>query len=147
MILLDTNIVSQFIRLNAASKAPRLVAFVTQTLLTEGLSISSVTQFELRRGIEELVRRGEARTKLVNYEKFLERVMVYDFDGVAADVASRLWAEGRSKKPALVFTDADLMIAATAASFGHEFATSESGLVEGLAKLAFPVPVRHVAAE
>lgn len=94
------------------------------------------------------MRRGQGRRKLVNYEKFIERVQVLGLDAAVGEgwnLAARLWAEGRSKGRA--FTDADLLIAATAAFHGHEFATSEVGLVEGLAQLSLPVPVRLVPLE
>lgn len=114
------------------------------------MAISHVTQFELRRGIEELVRRGEGRRKLVSFEKFMERAQVLGLDagsGEGWNLAARLWAGGRSQKPARVFADADLLIAATAAFHGHEFATSEVGLAEGLMQLAFPVAVHLVPIE
>ena len=149
-MLLDTNIVSAFLRRDAQKQAPRLFEFIATVLSAEGLAISYVTQFELRRGIEELIGRGEGRRKLVAFEKFMERVQVLGLDGASGEgwnLAARLWAEGRSLKPALVLTDADLLIAATAGFHGHEFATCEVGLVEGLQRLAFPVAVRLVPME
>jgi len=80
----------------------------------------------------------------------MERVDVLGLDaafGEGWNFAARLWAEGRSKSPARVFTDADLLIAPTAAFHGHEFATCEIGLVEGLRQLTFPVAVRLVPME
>jgi len=148
VMLLDTNIVSAFIRREAQKRTPKLYEFVRAQLATEGLAIAFVTQFELRRGMEELVRRGEGRRKLVNFEKFMERVQVLGLDGAMGEgwnLAARLWAEGRSK--GRVFTDADLFIAATAAFHGQEFATSEVGLAEGLLQLAFLAPVRFVPVE
>jgi len=67
--------------------------------------------------------------------------------GEGWNVAARLWAQGRSQKAARVFYDADLLIAATAAFHGHEFATSQVGLAEGLRQLAFPVAVHLVPIE
>jgi predicted nucleic acid-binding protein len=147
-MLLDTNIVSAFLRHDVQKKTPKLFEFVTAQLSVEGLAISHVTQFELRRGIEELVRRGEGRHKLVDFEKFMERVQVLGLDAAVGEgwnLAARLWAEGRSK--GRVFTDADLLIAATAAFHGQDFATSEVGLVEGLRELALPVAVHLVPME
>jgi predicted nucleic acid-binding protein len=118
--------------------------------MADGLAVSFVTQFELRRGIEELVRRGEGRRKLVAFEKFIERVQTLGLDGSSGegwDVASRLWAEARTVKPAVVFTEADLLIAATAAFHGHELVTAEVGLAENLKKVSFPVGVRLVPME
>ncbi len=78
-------------------------------------------------GQHELVLRGEGRRRLVTFEKFMERVQVLGLDGARARA-----------KPARVFSDADLLIAATAAFHGQEFATSEVNLAEGLRQLAFP---------
>ena len=149
-MLLDTNIVSAFLRRDAQKRTPHLFQFAADQLSIAGLAISHVTEFELRRGIEELVRRGEGRHKLVSFEKFMDRVQVLGLDadgGEGWKLAARLWADGRSQKPARVFADADLLIAATAAFHGHEFATSEVGLAEGLKLLAFPVAVHLVPIE
>ena len=150
MMLLDTNIVSAFLHRDASKKTPKLFAFVTGRLLTDGLAISHVTQFELRRGIEELVRRGEGRRMLVAFEKFMERVQLLGLDagwGEGWNLAARLWAEGRSQKPALKLTDADLLIAATAAFHSHELATADAKLAEGLKRISFPVTVSLVPME
>jgi predicted nucleic acid-binding protein len=97
MMLVDTNIVSTFLRRDAATRTPRLFEFVSFLLAGEGLSISYVTQFELRRGVESLVRRGEGRRKLVTLEKFLERVEILGLDtGGGWNLAARLWADGRA---------------------------------------------------
>jgi predicted nucleic acid-binding protein len=57
-MILDTNIVSAFLKRDAIARTPKLVEFVESQLLREGLVISFVTQFEIRRGIEELRRDG-----------------------------------------------------------------------------------------
>ena len=72
MTLIDTNIVSAYLKREAEERYPRLFATVTDLLATEGLSISFVTRYELRRGIEKLLRRGEGRRKLVALEKILD---------------------------------------------------------------------------
>lgn len=147
-MLLDTNLVSAFLQRDGATRAPKAFAFVTEQLAAEGLAIAFVTQFELRRGIEALVRRGQGTRKLVSFEKFMERVQVLGLDGAGGEgwnIAAQLWAEGRSK--GRVFSDADLLIAATAAFNGQELATAEVGLAEGLAQLSFPVAVRLVRME
>lgn len=72
----------------------------------------------------------------------MERVQVLGLDAAVGEgwnLAARLWAEGQSLSPARVFTDADLLIAATAAFHGQELATSEVGLAEGLRQLALTV--------
>jgi predicted nucleic acid-binding protein len=140
--------VSAFIHRDAETRTPKLFELVRTQLAAEAMAIAFVTQFELRRGIERLVLRDEGRRKLVNFEKFMERVTVLGLDGAAGEgwnLAARLWAEGSSKGRS--FTDADLLIAATAAFHAHELATSDVGLAESLAKIAFPVAVRLVPVE
>jgi predicted nucleic acid-binding protein len=139
-----------FLERRGADETPKLFEFIRNHLAVDGLAISYVTQFELRRGIEDLVRRGEGRRKLVAFEKFMERVQVLGLDaggGEGWNLAAQFWAQGRAQKPAVVLADADLLIAATAALHGHEFATAEVGLADGLRKLAFPVPLRLVPME
>ena len=149
-MVLDTNLVSAFLKRDAEKRTPKLFEFVAGQLAAEGLAISFITQFELRRGIEELVRRGQGRRKLVDFEKFMDRVQVLGLDaamGEGWNLAARVWADGRVRKPARVFTDADLLSAVTAAFHGHEFATSDVGLAEGLRQLAFPVAVHLLAVD
>jgi len=61
MMLLDTNIVSAYLK----GQGTKLGEFVAEHLATEGLAISYVTQFELRRSFEKLVRQNQGRGKLV----------------------------------------------------------------------------------
>ncbi len=150
MKLLDTNLVSTFLKRDAPTKYPRLHRFVDKTIREEGLAISFVTQYECKRGIEQLVRQGQGRRKMVEFDKFLSRVEILGLDATGGrgwNLASRLWADGRAHKPALVFTDADLLVAATAAAHGRTFATADVGLAEGLQKIGFPVPIDLVASD
>src|SRR5687767_14645853 len=113
-MVLDTNIVTAFLKRDSQRRTPKLFGFVSAVLNADGLAISYVTQFELRRGIEELVRRGQGRRMLVDFEKFIERVQVLGLDAASGEgwnLAARVWAEGRSRKPARVFSDADLLCA------------------------------------
>ena len=149
MTLLDTNLVSAFLHPDAAMRSPEEYAFVSALVAGDGFAISYVTVFELRRGVEELRRRGEGRRKIVALEKFLDRVEVLGLDGAAGSgwtLAARLWADGRAKQPAIVFTDADLLIAATAANHGRPFVTSEARLADNLQRIGFPVEVHVVPA-
>jgi len=61
-MLLDTNVVSAFPKPDAEKRSPSLFAFVTEAIVVQSLTISSVTEFELRRGVEELVLRGKDRS-------------------------------------------------------------------------------------
>jgi predicted nucleic acid-binding protein len=150
MTLIDTNILSTYLKRDANTRCPRLFTTVTALLEEEGLSISFITRHELRRGVEELMRRGEGRRKLVELEKFLYRAEVLGLDSASGegwDLAARLWADGRAQRPAIVFEDADLFIAATAAFHGRNFATSDRGLVENLKKVRFPTVVHFIPSE
>jgi len=68
--------------------------------------------------------------------KFLDHCEILGLDGGGGwDHAAKLWARGRALKPSVVFTDADLLIAATASFHRHHFATSEAKLVKNLAAI------------
>jgi predicted nucleic acid-binding protein len=145
MSLVDTNVVSMFLHREVETRYPKLHQVVWDLILGEGLAISFVTLFELRRGIEDLIRRGQGRRKLVRLEKFLLSVEVLGLDSAGGggwNLAARFWADARAQKPAIVFSDADLLIAATAAFHGREFLTCEPGLADGLDRIGFPTGVR-----
>jgi hypothetical protein len=59
MSLVDSNVVSRFLHRDAEKRYPKLSELVWELILVDGLAISFVTQFELRRGVEDLVRRGQ----------------------------------------------------------------------------------------
>lgn len=130
-MLLDTNVVSAFLR----GKTPKIAEFVEFLLTTQNLTLSFVTQFELRRGVEDLVLRGEGRRRKVTLLKFLDSCDILGLDaggGAGWNHAAELWARARAHRPSIVFTDADLLIAATASFHGKTLVTSEKGLVANL---------------
>jgi len=131
-MLLDSNIVASFLKPTAEERLPKLCTFVNAVMATGNLAISTVTEFELRRGVEELTLQGQGRKRLVALLKFFERCEILSLDGGGWDLAAKLWAKGRTHKPAIVFTDADLLIAATASFHGRAFATSEKNLLTNL---------------
>lgn len=150
MKLFDTNLISAFLHREAPTRRPKLHAFVASTILREGLSMSFVTQYEVRRGLEDLARKGEGRRLRVSFEKLLARVDLLGLDtagGRGWDVAARLWAEGRALKPALVLSEGDLLVAATAVTHERTLFTADRGLREGLARLSLPIAVEWVPPE
>jgi hypothetical protein len=58
MIVFDTNLVSVWINPRDATRYPKAFAFVDELLVAQRLSISVMTQYELRRGVEKLLRQG-----------------------------------------------------------------------------------------
>jgi predicted nucleic acid-binding protein len=109
MILLDTGVLSIWLNTRERQEAPRLVAFVDDLIRSEGLSISYVSVYELRRGIEELQRKQQGQRKRVRLEKVLNTSDILGLDNhLGWDAAASLWADGRIQKPAVVIEDADL---------------------------------------
>lgn len=149
MTLVDTNLISRYLRREAETKHRPEHEFVDGLVESGRLAISFVTQFELRRGVEDLVLKGQGRRRLVDLEKFLDRVEVLGLDvgnGMGWNLAAQLWARARQQRPAIVFWEADLLIAVTAALHGRAFATSEARLVENLRRIEFPTETRVIAA-
>lgn len=133
---------SAFLLSRANERTPKLVAWVNERRSTEVIAVSFVTLFEVRRGLETVIQAGGGSRKLVAFEKFIDGVRVIGLDDPAGggwNLAARLWAAGTAigRK----FTDADLLIAATAAFHAEPFATSDKGLAEGLQQIKLPVPV------
>lgn len=139
MTLFDTNVVSAFLGSDARKRLPQLCALVEEALGTGTAAISHFTHFEVRRGVLDLVRRGQGRRKLVALNKFIAGVDVLGLDLLGGwSVAAEHWAKLHAHKPAINLTDGDLLIATTAALHGHAFATSEGRLVENLRQIDFP---------
>lgn len=112
-----------------------MIAFVEPLVARERPSISYVTRYELRRGVEVLRTRGEGAKKAVRLTKFLEVCEVLGLDGHAGEgwnLAARLWVKLKSHKPSLCLSEADLLVAATAAAHGRVLVTADVGLVRNL---------------
>ncbi|HEY6723377.1 MAG TPA: hypothetical protein VI197_05070 [Polyangiaceae bacterium] len=80
-----------------------------------------------------MILKGQGRRRLVTLTKFFDACEILGLDaGGGWDSAAKLWARARSHKPSIVFTDGDLLIAATAAFHRRPFATSEVNLAKNL---------------
>ncbi len=144
MTVLDSDVLSAYLKADCATRTPELHRFVTNLVRTEGVAISYVTLYELRRWLAELQLRGEGRRKRVMFEKLIEDADVIGLDGSTGEgwnIAARIWATGRAHKPAIVITDADLLIAATAEFHGRRFVTCETTLAENLRAAGLKVDV------
>jgi predicted nucleic acid-binding protein len=139
-MLLDTNVVSNFLKPSAAEQFPAVDKFVREVLEESNLAISCITQFELRRGVEALALKGQGKTRRVKLLKFLDRCDVLGLDvagGAGWNYAAALWAKLKNKKPSITLADADLLIAATAGFHRRTLVTAEKKLVENLRAVGF----------
>ena len=128
MILLDTNILSEFMRERPDSHA---LAWLDSQSKSE-LFISSVTEAELRYGVERLPP-GRRRDQLADTvfsiltEDFTARILPFD-SAAALAYAIICAARHRAGRPISQF---DAQIAATARSLGASLATRDTGGFEG----------------
>lgn len=144
-MLLDTNLVSVWIGGRDARRYPATFREIDALLARSPLSISMVTLYELRRGVEALLEKDQGRSKRVAIEKFLDRVELLGLDGPDGggwNVAARFWARARSK--GITFTDGDLLITATASFHKRELITSDRRLVDNLLTIGAEVGIRHI---
>src|SRR5687768_17472385 len=107
--LLDTSALSHYVHRDAAKRYPRLVARVEQIRTSEGLAISSMTQFEMLRGLRFETLRGQSRNKLARVQLLLAQATILPIDPVLP-MAAELWARARAAKESRLFSDADLII-------------------------------------
>jgi tRNA(fMet)-specific endonuclease VapC len=122
--LLDTNIVSYFIRGNYREVRKHIVRNPVASL-----TVSAVTEAELH--FWGLCRPGSTRTR-IGVEDFLARVPSLPWDSGAAQSYSR--SRDQLKRKGLVLSTTDLMIAAHALSQDLTLVTHDSvfSLVDGL---------------
>jgi predicted nucleic acid-binding protein len=139
-MLFDTNVVSDYLRPDAAKRLPATEEFVRTALETDNLKIAFATQFELLRLRLKDALAMKGRRKLVELRKFLDRCEVLGLDlggGVGWTTAAELWAQGRAKRPAIVFSDGDLIIAATASLHGETLVTFDAKLAKNLEAIGY----------
>lgn len=145
--VLDTNLATLLVDPKKSARAPTATETVRGIVAEEGLTIAAVTLYELRRGAVQLRMRKAGKTKASRIERTLRIATVLGLDeaGFAGwDVAAHLWAVGRESKPARVFSEADLLIAATAIFHDHVLVTSEARLAELLTQLGYAHAVEVV---
>lgn len=150
MNVLDTNVVSRFLRPRAVERTPVLYDLVSREIERQGLAIAQITRYEILRGLRRLAggppeRQHEARKKLVAFEKLLDHTEVLGLEvpGDGWKVAAELWARGKLVSPALNVSEGDLLVLATAAVHDRRLVTCDARLAEacgrlGLACTCFP---------
>lgn len=125
LYLLDTNVVSETAR-------PRPAAHVLSWLeARERLLVSSVTWFEIRRGIDSLLLRSKRRSALESWFAgwVSSGVEVLPFDEDAATEAARIEIAARNAGRSVDFRD--LFVLATAAVNGLAVATRNVAHFDG----------------
>lgn len=130
--LFDTNILSVMLRKTVKEDYPALHDVVDGTFAEHGVCISSVSLYELRRGLIKLELQGEGLTKRARGRKMLRHATVYWIDvadGAAWNIAAEIWARAQLAKPsAVTFQEADLLIYATAVAYGRTLVTCDATL-------------------
>ncbi len=102
--LLDTNIVSAFIR------GQEVVLSYARNYLQfhERFTLSTITYYEIMRGIKDI----SSRKKDNIFRDFISECELIDFDRCIADKAAEIYSSLRRK--GMLVEDADILIAATA---------------------------------
>ncbi len=130
-VLVDTSVISWYLRRDARTQHPILVDWIDRAFARDGLHISAVTIYELRRGIAELMNRGQGTRKAARIEMLLRQATVHGLDAndnLGWKLAADLWAKASACKPALVFSDGDLLITATAIAHSRALVTVDEKL-------------------
>lgn len=142
--LFDTNVLSLFVERDAESRHPAVFAGVNAALESEeGVAVAGVTLYELRRGLRHAVE-GENRQKRVRVEKVLRLLTPLGLDerGFAGwDLAAEIWRRARREKPAVVFSEGDLLIVATAMLHQCTLVTCDGKLADGLKRIGYQGPL------
>jgi predicted nucleic acid-binding protein len=128
MIILDTNVVSELMRVKPAASVARWTA----SLPWNSLCTTTITQAEVLHGIQ-LLPRGKRRDALDEAARMMfDQVFsgrVFSFDGDAARAYARIVAaRRRAGRP---ISQLDAQIAAIASSTGCDLATGNTGDFEG----------------
>jgi len=142
-LLFDTDVLSSYLKARALERQPRLVRLVYESLQGEGLFISSVTKYELLRGLRKLQLQGQGRRKEVSVKRLLDAAYAISPDalgGAACNVAADLWA--RASMQGLKFGEADLIITAMALVSSRQLVTCDSKHVEKLEAVGFQGEVK-----
>jgi predicted nucleic acid-binding protein len=143
--LFDTNMLSCYLEPRARARNPTAAQLVEDSLNADGLYISSVTKYEMRRGVRKLRLAGEGIRKEAAVERLLDAAYLVSPDGGGGttwDVAAALWAVASTN--GIPIGDADLIIASTAMANGMEFVTTDARLVEKLEQVGFTGGIKMV---
>jgi tRNA(fMet)-specific endonuclease VapC len=134
LVLLDTDILSELIKLRNATLAQHALDY---TQRVGPLAFSSITRYEFLRGLKH----QNATNQLARFDTFCQNCPVLPLDDRIFDRASDLWALARTNGHP--HNDADLLIAATALHHQRTLVTGNQrhfGWVRGLMTTDWRVP-------
>jgi predicted nucleic acid-binding protein len=138
--LVDTSVVSWYLEREARTRHPTLVNWLDDLIPREGLCISAVTMYELRRGVEGLLREGQGARKAARIENLLREATIFGLDErgfVGWRLAADLWVNCKRHQPSVVLEEGDLLIVATALMHDRQLVTVDSKLQARLKALGY----------
>ncbi len=147
-ILIDTSTLSYYLKPNAEVRWPALVARVDAAMEENGLLVSSVTVYEIERGLRLLEVESQGATKRRLWDLLLSTARVVGLDEPALQpwlTAADLYVEGMRKQPALQFGEADLLIVATSIAYQMTLLTSDNKLFTLCQRLNLGGRVEYIA--
>ena len=135
--LIDTSALQHYLHPQAQSKWPKLVERVDAVMSADGtLNLSAMTAYELRRGLRVLALQNRGQAKTRRAELLLRQSVILGLGG-AWSVATDIYAAAAVHKPAIVLSDGDTLIAATAFAAKYTLVTSDAKLGKNLSALGY----------
>lgn len=115
--LLDTDTLNEVLKQKNANAIRHAVDYL---VLHGQFAISSITRYELLRGLKE----KNATTQLARFQAFCQNTLLLPVLDEILELAADLWVTGRSQ--GLAPMDADMIIAATALNHGRTLVTGNT---------------------
>ena len=115
--LLDTDILNEVLKQKNAQVVRRAADYLAQH---QQLAVSSITWYEVLRGLVE----KNASMQLAQFTAFSRNTLLLPVTDDILERAAHLWVDGR--KQGLAPKDADLIIAATALTYGRTLVTGNT---------------------
>jgi predicted nucleic acid-binding protein len=131
-------VVLHYLNSKELERWPGLIEAVESVITADGgMNISAVTAFEIRRGFEELKRRGRGQRKAIGAELLLRRATIHELDDAVWRIGVDLYAAGKVHTSPITLSDADLLISATAIAKDRILLTTDEKLCRILQALGY----------
>jgi predicted nucleic acid-binding protein len=147
-VLIDTSTLSRYIAPLAGQRSPAVVTRVDDLIRTQGLIISTITVYEIERGLRKMELDGRGAAKRRQWALIMTNARLIGLEQPNLRpllVAAALYARAAAAKPAIVIDDADLLILATAEAHGMRLLTSDKKLHEQCLRMSLDARVEYVA--